>query len=101
MMRSIFILMYCLFWLWVALGLFISGDILSSGLNLLLGVFLYFVIFTGIWKKNKETKKEAASHSSYSSDSNSFWDLFISDSASDSSSSDGGGGDGGGGGGGD
>lgn len=98
MMRSIFMLMYCLFWIWVALGLFFKGDYLSSILNLLLGIFLYFVIFSGVWKKKK---RKAASNSTHSSDSGSFWDMFISDSASDStgtcsSSDSGGGGDGGG-----
>ena len=100
MMRSIFILMYCLFWIWAALGLFFKGDYLSSIFNLLLGIFLYFVIFSGLWKR----KRKAVSKSTHSSDSGSFWDLFISDSASDSasassSSESSGGGDGGGGGG--
>ena len=96
MMRSIFILIYCLFWIWTVLGLFFKGDYVSSLFNLCLGTILYFIIFVAIWKR----KGNAASKSTHSSNSNSFWDLFISDSASDSASSDSsGGGDGGGGGG--
>jgi len=88
--------MYCLVWLWVAFSLFFSGEILSSILIILLGTVLYFVIFKGFWKRKK---KHAATRTSNTSDSNSFWNLYISDSGSDSSSADSdSGGEGGGGG---
>nr|WP_295971680.1 hypothetical protein [uncultured Bacillus sp.] len=94
MSRAICLLMYGLFWLWIVLGLLLNGDILSGILNFCLGVILYFIIFSGIWKK----KQRKTTFSSDSSESTSFWDLFISDSSSDSSTADTGG-DGGGGGG--
>lgn len=92
MMRLLCMMIYWLLGIVLVLQFMMKGEFFAASVTLLVALLIYFALFFTAWKKKGTNGKKT--------DAPIYWNMFISDAASDETAVDSsGGGDGGGGGG--